>query len=333
VKKILVSFFLLFSVGLFAQNDALIKPARIVFYNTENLFDTIDDPDTKDEEFLPASRANWNTEKYQRKLNNLAKVLAAVFDTVQPLVIGLSEVENTNVLLDLIAQPALKKFKLGIIHHNSPDERGIDVAFLYNKELLESVFDASLRLDLANDKTRDILYFKAYVTEEYPIWFFVNHWPSRREKDNEPKRMMASNLLKSKIDNVLLGEPYARIVVMGDFNDNAVDSSVKNITQKDEKGKGLPMVNLMDTIYNGRNFSVKFKEANDVFDQFIVSKNLLDGTGEYFIRKGGAHIYNPPWLLYNHARYGPIPNRTYASGKWVGGYSDHLPVYFDVVFK
>ncbi len=333
MKNLLTSFFLSFSLGLFAQNEPIIKPARVVFYNVENLFDTVNDPLTKDEEFLPTARSNWNTEKYELKLEHLAKVLAALFDTIQPLVIGLGEIENKKVLTDLIAQPALKKFDLGIIHHDSPDERGIDVAFLYNKDIVESTFDAVLKVELPDDKTRDIVYFKTYLTEEHPVWFFVNHWPSRRESENAAKRMVASNLIKAKIENILQGEPTARIILMGDFNDNPVDSSIQNLIAKDEKGKTLPLTDLMSSIYDGKNFTVRFKEANDVFDQFIVSKNMLDKNNPYYIRSSAAHIYKPEWILYNHAKYGPIPNRTYASGKWVGGYSDHLPVYFDVVFK
>lgn len=333
MKNLLTLFFLLFYLGLVAQIEPILKPARVVFYNVENLFDTINDPQANDEEFLPEARSNWNTEKYELKLNHLAKVLAAMFDTIQPLVIGLGEVENKKVLTDLIAQPALKKFDLGIIHHDSPDERGIDVAFLYNKDIVESNFDAVLNVQLPNDKTRDVVYFKTYLTEEYAVWFFVNHWPSRRESENACKRMVVSRQLKDKIENVLKGEPDARIIIMGDFNDNPVDSSIQNLMEPDAKGMALPLTDLMAPIYDSKNFTVKFKEANDVFDQLIVSKNLLDKSSPYSVRAGAAHIFKPEWLLYNHTKYGPIPNRTYAGGKWVGGYSDHLPVYFDVVFK
>lgn len=333
MKKLLLLLFVFSAAVALAQDGPLLKPARVMFYNVENLFDTINDPETKDEEFLPSARANWNTEKYQLKLNHLAAVIASAFDTVQPLAIGLAEVENKKVLEDLVAQPALKKFNLGIIHHNSPDERGIDVAFLYNKDIAEMVFDATLKVELAEDKTRDILYFQAYLTEEFPVWFFVNHWPSRREKANEAKRMVASNLLKTKIENILLGDPYARIIVMGDFNDNPTNASVQNLSGNDTKGQPLPMQDLMVPLFDGKSFTVRYKDANDMFDQFVVSKNLLNNTNQYFVRDSKAHIYKPDWLLYNHAKYGPIPDRTYASGKWVGGYSDHLPVYFDVVFK
>ncbi len=335
--KATVSVFLYFLVSVvYAQTAApLFKPARVIFYNTENLYDTINDPGVSDEEFLPSSRSQWNTEKYTLKLNHTAKVMASMLDTIQPLVIGLSEVENRHVLEDLIAQPALSKYSLSIIHHNSPDERGIDVALLYNNDIAESVFDATLKVDLGDsDRTRDILYFKAYLTEAYPVWFFVNHWPSRRTgAESEAKRMAAAQVLKAKIDNIYLGEPYARVIVMGDFNDNPDDKSVGLLLQPSPNAKAPAMVNLMQPINRSSSFSVKYKDQNDLFDQFMVSGNLLDKSNQYFIRSNQAHIYAPSWLLFNHPKYGLIPNRTYASGKWVGGYSDHLPVYFDVVFK
>jgi len=336
VKKIVVLFFLFSAIVLHAQNESLLKPGRVIFYNVENLFDTINDPETQDEEFLPSSKNEWNTKKYQVKLNHVAKVFAAMLDTIQPLVIGMTEIENKNVLEDLIAQPALKKFNFGIIHHDSPDERGIDAAILYNKDVVESIFDATLKVDLGNgDKTRDILYFKAQMSEEFPVWFFVNHWPSRRGGgESEEKRKIAAKVMRSKIENIFLGEPFARIIVMGDFNDNPGDASVRLLSpQPEKKSKTLAMVNLMLPLADHKEFTLKYKDESDIFDQFIVSVNLLDPRHQYYIRKTEARIFTPSWLLFKHPKFGLIPNRTYANGKWVGGYSDHLPVYFDLLFN
>ena len=337
MKQVLLFCFLCVTVSLSAQKDeSIIKPGRVIFYNTENLFDTIDDPETLDEEFLPTAKNEWNTEKYQLKLKHISKVLSAMLDTVQPLVIGLSEVENKEVLEDLVAQPALKKFDLGIVHHDSPDERGIDVAFLYNKELVEADFDATLKVELdSNDRTRDILYFKVFLTEEFPVWFFVNHWPSRRTGMDEStkKRLIASEVLKKKIDNIYMGEPYARVIVMGDFNDNPSDTAVKNLIASVGNSKDGKLVDLMAAFQKKKQFTLKYKDQSDVFDQFIVSQNLLDSKNQYYVRNYAARIFSPSWLLFNHPKYGLIPDRTYAGGKWVGGYSDHLPVYFDLIFK
>lgn len=324
--------------ALHAQTESLLKPARIIFYNVENLFDTINSPDTQDEDFLPDSKNKWNSKKYQVKLNHVARVLSSMLDTIQPLAIGLSEIENRQVLEDLIVQPAMKKFNLGIIHHDSPDERGIDCALLYNKDFIEEVFDATLPVNFiyqTKDKTRDILYFKGFMSEDYSIYFFINHWPSRRgeKEESERKRMFAAKTLKAKLENLYLGEPYARVVAMGDFNDNPSDTSLHFITAREKSSKAPQMVNLMKPLEEKGEFSLRYQDQHDVFDQLIVSDNLVNTKNRYFIRQGEAHIYSPAWLLFNHPKYGMIPNRTYANGKWIAGYSDHLPVYMDVVFK
>lgn len=335
MRNYLLFFLLLFTCISQAQTESLLKPGRVIFYNVENLFDTINDPATNDEEFLPNAEKEWNTQKYQLKLKHTAKVISEILDTVQPLVIGLSEIENKKVLEDLIAQPALKKYNLGIIHHNSEDERGIDVSFLYNQDRVENMVDATLKVDLGGgDKTRDILYFKANLTEANPIWFFVNHWPSRRggAEESDPKRVLAANTLKSKIENIEWGEPHAQIVLMGDFNDNPDNSSLKILTGKGDK-KSKTLVNLMLPMMKQKEFTLKFKNESDIFDQFIVSPNLLNKNNPYYVNRSSAYIFKPRWLLYNHKQYGLIPNRTFNGSKWVKGYSDHLPVYFDLIFK
>lgn len=337
MKSYLTFFCLLLAAWLFAQEEeSIFKPARVVFYNTENLFDTINSPDTDDEEFLPQSKLQWNSEKYKAKLTHIAQVISSLCDTIEPLVIGLAEVENSKVLEDLIAQPALTKYNLKIVHHDSPDERGIDVALLYNADVVEEVFNSYLRVELDSDRTRDIIYFKGFIDEAYPIWFFVNHWPSRRDgvEKSEAKRMQAEQVLRSKIDNIYMGEPYSRVVVMGDFNDNPTDSAVEELgVYKQQLLQGQHLQNLMLPLRKAGKCSLNYRSQCDLFDQFIVSENLLDSNSRYCIRGGAAKIYSPSWLMFNHPNYGPIPNRTYANGKYTGGYSDHLPVYFDVVFK
>lgn len=316
--------------------ETLLKPSRVIFYNVENLFDTINDPETKDEDFLPEGSSQWNSRRYQKKLKNLSKVLADMCDTIPPLAIGLCEIENRKVLDDLIAQPALKKYNLGIAHVDSKDERGIDVALLYNKNYLEEVFTATLKVNLKGDKTRDILYFKAFIGEEYPIWFFVNHWPSRREgeKESELKRITAAKTLQSKLSNLYEGEPYARVIIMGDFNDNPENESIKILQQTPSKLSGHQSIqNLSEKVLADNGFTLKHQGQNHVFDQMLVSKNLTDKANQYYLRTGTASVFSPDYLLFDHPKYGLIPNRTYANGKYTGGYSDHLPVYFDIIFK
>jgi len=323
---------------MYAQGESLLKPGRIVFYNVENFFDTIKDPVGHDEEFLPTSKAKWDTKKYQVKLEHISKVLAALFDSIQPIAIGLSEIETRGVLEDLIAQPALQKFNFGIIHHDSPDERGIDVALLYNKDVIEEVFDAFLRVKFSFDtldKTRDIVYFKGYMTEEFPVYFFVNHWTSRRAAngDSEKKRMTEAMILKAKIEDIYKGEPFARIVVMGDLNDNPDDKSPEYLVSGRYKYPlSENLVNLMRLPQSRHEFTLKYRDQNDVFDQFIVSKNLLTSESPYYVKNSAAHIFKPLWIMHESDKYGMVPNRTYVGNLWVGGYSDHLPVYIDICF-
>jgi predicted extracellular nuclease len=338
VKRFLFISLLFLCGRICAQDETLLKPGRIIFYNVENLFDTVKDPVKHDEDFLPTAKSKWNTKKYQVKLEHISKVIAAMLDSVQPIVVGLSEVENRKVIEDLIAQPALQKFNFGIIHHESPDERGIDVALLYNKDVIEEVFDAFLRVEFSfdtADKTRDIIYFKGYMTEQFPIYFFVNHWTSRRTAngDSEKKRITEAMLLKAKIEDIYKGEPFARIVVMGDFNDNPDNKSVEYLCSGNYKYPlNQNLVNLMRLPQSRHEFTLKYHEQNDVFDQFIVSKNLLTSENPYYIRNSAAHIFKPLWIMYDSTKYGLIPSRTYLGDFWVGGYSDHLPVYMDICF-
>ena len=321
-----------------AQEESLLKPGRIIFYNVENLFDTVKDPVKHDEEFLPTAKSKWNTKKYEVKLEHISKVIAALLDSIQPIAIGLSEVENRKVVEDLISQPALQKFNLGIIHHESPDERGIDVALLYNKDVIEEVFDAYLRVEFSfdtADKTRDIIYFKGYMTEQFPIYFFVNHWTSRRAAngDSEKKRITEAMILKAKIEDIYKGEPFARIVVMGDFNDNPDNKSVEYLCLgKYKYPLSQNLVNLMRLPQSKHEFTLKYHEQNDIFDQLIVSKNLLTSENPYYVRNSAAHIFKPLWIMFDNPKYGLVPSRTYLGTFWVGGYSDHLPVYMDICF-
>ncbi|MBS1686253.1 MAG: endonuclease/exonuclease/phosphatase family protein [Bacteroidetes bacterium] len=312
------------------------RTARIIFYNTENLFDTIDDPRTQDEEFLPSAKGHWTSERYDIKLDHIAKVLAAMLDKDQPLVIGLAEVENRQVVCDLIARPALKKFSLGVIEHDSPDPRGIDVALIYNKKLvtIQDTAFLTVRLPDLEKGTRDIVYVKAEVGGK-AMHFFVDHWPSRRDGPaaSQVRRYAAAMVLRRKINEIEHADPHAAIVVMGDLNDNPIDSSVSFILGAQElieHPQTLALYDLMLKPYKAGQYSLKYKDENDVFDQFIVTGSLLDGVSTPQVTTPEGRILRQDWMLFKHPKYGPMPNRTYSGPIWHGGYSDHLPVYIDV---
>lgn len=337
--KLFTPVLMLCCLSAFAQSENLLHPGRVVFYNVENLFDTVKDPESNDKAWLPGSARQWNTEKYQSKLKHISEALGAMFDSIQPIAIGLAEVENKQVVEDLIAQPALKKYNLAVVHHDSPGPQGLDVAFVYNQDVLEDVFDAFLKVTFpfdTNEGVRDIVYFKGFMTEEFPVYFFINQWPSNQEEkaDAEKKRMTVAGQLRAKIENIYLGEPAARIVIMGDFNDNPDSKSVTYLSAgKNKYPQQEDLVNLMRLIQLRGEFTAKTKGRSELHDQIIVSKNLMTSENPYYVCGSAAHIFKRDWLLAKDANNGGwAPAATYSGNNWMGGYSNHLPVYIDICF-
>lgn len=311
---------------------------RVIFYNTENLFDTIDDPKTADEEFTPMGYTHWNGERYNHKLDNIAKLLADMLSKNEPIAIGLSEVENKQVCEDLAARPALRKYDLGIVEQDSPDPRGIDVALLYNKGLFKLINAEFLKVTLPDvDKgTRDIVYVKGTIKGK-EVHFFVDHWPSRREGKtlSNSRRAAAAMVVRDKVADIMKADKEARIIIMGDLNDNPTDSSIavvlgaKELSGKVDKAS---LYNLMSKPYRDGKYTLKYHFESDVFDQMIVSGSLLDTKATIKLTGTEGGIYNRKWLLFDHPKYGEMPNRTYSGAKYHGGFSDHLPVYMDLSF-
>jgi hypothetical protein len=337
MRKLLLLFVVSFSFVLMSHAQE-IKSARVIFYNTENFFDTIKDAKTDDAEFTPEGKAHWTSERYQHKLDNISKVLRIMTESVPPLFIGLSEIENIGVANDIARQPNLRKYDLGVIEHDSPDPRGIDVALLYNKRLF-SVIDTeflTVKLPGSNWGTRDILYVKGTMNG-VNLHLFVNHWPSRRggQKSSEDKRCSAAMVVRNKIAQILLSDKNARIIVMGDLNDNPSDSSITHVLGAIGPVGVMGQDNLYDLMvkpYHDGLFTLRYRGENDVFDQMIVNGNLINSTSSIHIKGGSAHIYNVRWLLYDDLKYGLTPNRTYSGTLYHGGFSDHLPVYMDMEF-
>jgi hypothetical protein len=314
------------------------RSGRLIFYNTENFFDTIKDPKTDDAEFTPTGSAHWTSERYQHKLDNISKVLAAMSEEDAPIAIGLSEMENKKVSEDLAAQPRLGKYNLGVIEQDSPDPRGIDVALLYNRKLFTVINTEFLKVGLPGSDigTRDILYVKGKV-KDVELHLFVNHWPSRRDgrEASDAKRAAAAIVLKNKIAQILNADKNARIIVMGDLNDNPTDSSIVKVLGAVEPASPLDPNHLYDLMakpFREGAFTLKYRGYNDVFDQFIVSENLIDKNSATHVRGNEGSIYNKKWLMFSHPKYGDTPNRTYSGPIYHGGFSDHLPVYIDLEF-
>lgn len=306
------------------------KPIEVVFYNVENLFDTAEDSTVWDDEFLPDSAKDWTQERYRKKLVDLAKVLTAISEDDLPEVVGVCEVENRQVVEDLFKTDSLGKTKFNIIHEDSPDKRGIDVALAYNSEVLSELHHEKIRYAFAFEPettTRDILYAKLLSGSD-TLHFFVNHWPSRRggQEASEPKRLKAATMLRTKIDSILLKDKNAKIIAMGDFNDYPNNRSMTEIMNC-EPGANQRLTNLTYNFHESGLGTYNYKGEWGMLDQFIVSDGLLYSENGFATSDSSATIMKEDWQLYFPENGGePSPSRTYGGPNYYGGYSDHLPI-------
>jgi predicted extracellular nuclease len=336
---ILLILFLIIANYCFAQPalSSTKNSKTFVFYNVENLFDIFNDPATNDEEFLPESQKQWNEEKYKKKIADLAKVLSGISENGLPSLIGLAEVENQKVLEDLVSSPKLRRGKYGIAHFDSKDERGIDVALLYDKDMIEIIESKAVPVVFGfdiQDVTRDILYVKCKIKDDNIFHIFINHWPSRspNEQESEIKRVSAAIALRKEVDKILNFENDARIVIMGDFNDEPTNKSVNQILNAGNKRKNVNYRDLYNLMYDSHNTSnegsITYRDNWQMFDQIIVSPALLNkGTG-YYINYGDGKVFKGDMVLFTNPQTNLAgPNRTYGGNTYYGGVSDHLPVY------
>jgi endonuclease/exonuclease/phosphatase family metal-dependent hydrolase len=305
----------------------------IMFYNTENLFDTINDPNKNDEDFLPYGIKKWNSYKYKQKLNCLYKVILAVGNEKAPDVIALCEVENEFVLKDLLLLTPLKQVPYAYIHFDSPDNRGIDVALIYNNKLFKNIYAQQIPIILNdNIKTRDILYVVlTHKTDTFH--FFINHWPSRRgdKEQSELKRIIAAQQLKKHSDSLLSINNKTKIIIVGDFNDEPHNKSISEILNAkpiNYSNNNTQLFNLSYDLKKNNTGTIKYKTQWYIFDQIIISKGLLDCNYGYCYQQKSMNIFNPSFLLIQDNKYlGLKPFSSYNGRHYTGGYSDHLPVY------
>lgn len=305
----------------------------LAFYNVENLFDTVDDTLIRDEEYLPEN--GWTLERYRDKLDNMATVIDQIGKTKHtngPSFLGLSEVENKKVLEDLIAHPALADDGYQILHINSPDRRGIDVAALYKKDRFAPLSIKAIPLPIYNndgDKkyTRDILYVKGLLHGEL-VHITVNHWPSRwgGEKVSSPYRQKAGKINRQLYDSLRNENPNVKFIVMGDLNDNPNDKSLKDELKAKKKLKegSSDLFNPYCRYYSKGMGSNAWDDTWSNFDQIILSSSFgSESTGWKFDR---AQIFKKSFMLRKSGRWKNYPLRTQAGGQYLGGYSDHFPV-------
>ncbi len=316
------------------------KKFTVVFYNTENLFDTIDAPLTNDEEFTPGSEKQWNTERYEKKLADISKVLSDAGEGDLPDIIGLAEVENGDVLSDLVKTPLLAPAGYQIVHEESPDERGIDVALLYRPDRFHYIRHEKIPVEFPFDSTlttRDILYVKGKAPDGGELNIFVNHWSSRYGgmETSEPKRLYCAVALRRRIDLLLTHDSNARILVMGDFNDEPTNRSVMDVLHATDKRKNIYPGDLYDLFFDRHNLgnfgSYYYKGQWNMLDQFMVSYNLIGQNGRLSCDYSSGEVFREPFMIYKNKEGDETPNRTYGGPKYYGGVSDHFPIR--VVFE
>lgn len=302
----------------------------IVSYNVENLFDTIDDKGVIDEEFLPDGKLKWNSERYKVKLDHLVEAITMNLPE-NPVVIGLVEIENKGVLMDLKKTGRLAKTKYEIAHKDSPDARGIDCGLLYDKSSFKLLEMENLKVSIdsiPDFKTRDILYVKGELQGGKIIHLFVNHWPSRRGGENsEIRRIQAATVARAKVDAILKADPKANIVLMGDFNDHPDNVSIQDVLKaKAITDTGADLVDLFEDDHKAGKGTHNFKGEWGVLDHFIISKALYNGTSGIALSPNDGKIVYEEKLLFTQKDGSKKPSTTYGGPNYYGGYSDHLPI-------
>ncbi len=312
---------------------------RIAFYNVENLFDTTDDPDnTGDDEFLPSSKKNWTPERYQTKLDHLAKVVEGMG---YPALIGLAEVENEAVLKDFCEKTSLKAHNYGIVHFESPDFRGIDVAMIYKKSQFEVLdadpvtikFPAGMIPDKPNYSTRDLLVVSGKFQGNEILHLIVAHLPSRSdgEKETEPRRMLVAAQINKEAAAIFKQEKKANIIVMGDMNDEPTNLSMTQSLGAQAFGSKVSagaLYNCFSNLQKEGKGSYRFRGDWNMLDQIVVSSNLVE-EGKH-LEYVNSTIFQADWMMYKDEKYGLSPSRTYGGDRYFGGYSDHLPIYVEL---
>lgn len=314
---------------------------RVVFYNVENLFDPFNDSLTNDDTFMPDGDHRWTYTRFRKKCQDIGKVLIAAGDTLPPGIIGLCEVENRFVLHQLLNYSPLGKIGYRIVHYDSPDDRGIDVALLYRPDQFTALHHESVPVvfpDPEQRATRDILYVKGIALNADTLHVFVNHWPSkfRGLMATRPLRFQAGKVLRSLIDSITQHHPEANILIMGDLNDEPNEPSITEAlgSRLDTIGiKPNDLFNLMADLYGKQDVGThKFRESWSTIDLFIVSAALLRGLGRIKIHAHGAKIFKSDFLFEDDpAHSGKRPFRTYRGMRYIGGYSDHLPIRLDLI--
>jgi predicted extracellular nuclease len=299
---------------------------KVAFWNVENLFDTIDGPNM-DEDFLPNGNYKWTSQIYLAKIDNLARVISDINADI----IGLCEVENYSVLVDLNKKLG-DKFSYEILHYDSPDERGIDVALFYNSNKFDHVSSKPHHVNLGSkDKTRDILEVRLYSYDAKDTFsFYVNHWPSRRGGaiESNPSRFSAASVLKKAIE-----QNSTNFIAMGDLNDGSLDSSLTQILKTDTPGvTNGQLYDLSRLINTANQGSHRYRDEWNMLDHLIIPSSIWQKNQGWTYVDFSFKIFSPNYLIQQSGKYQGYPFRGLAGSNWLGGYSDHLPIVCKIAF-
>lgn len=338
-KLIFASLLLLTHIS-FAQNslpkDKEFYTAVIGFYNLENLYDTINDPNKNDEEFLPNGSNEWTGKRYIEKLDHMARVISEIGTEANPdglAILGMCEVENKSVLEDLVKQEKLKGRNYGIVHYDSPDLRGVDVGLIYQPKYFKVTNSKSYRLTIPGKTdffTRDQLVVSGLLDGEM-IHVIVGHWPSRRggEKRSEANRIEAAKLSRHIVDSIYTIDENAKVIVMGDLNDDPTNKSIQkflNATGDKSAVTGNKLYNPMYDLHMKGIGTLAHRDVWGIFDQTILTPEWIKNDYSSF-RFYIAKVYNKPYLMQKDGNFEGYPFRTYSGGVYTAGYSDHFAVY------
>lgn len=345
MKKTKLILILVITISVVSNAQIKSDTLFVAHWNVENLFDTVDDPKTNDEEFLPESQIEWTKERLDNKLYNLARVIRSMNNNKGPDILGMCEVEHQS-LIDSMLQKFLSDKNYSVAYLESPDERGIDNGLVFNKDKLSLLNVQGLYVSLTpNDQTRLILFVKLLLNKKDTLNVFVNHWPSRRggQEQSEWARIAAAKTLRHTVDSLFSSNKKCNIIIVGDFNDEPNNISItenlkaapflcdtvnKNNLPVDNK---TDLFNLAYKKYSEGDGSFFYRDNFNMLDQIIISRNLLlDIDLKY--ECNSFEVYRPEFIVTHSGKFKGTPFPTYGGKRYLGGYSDHFPVIAKFIY-
>jgi len=335
-----VSFFFVFLFVCYSQINKKSNAFVLLSYNTENFFDTVFHANMKDHDFNPGSKKHWDSKRYQHKTEGIARVISEVVAGGYPDIIVLCEVENREVLNDLVQRKEIASADYRIIFEKSQDHRGINTGLLYQKKSFRPISQNLISIEYPGEKkesARGILYVAGIAMKNDTLHIFANHWKSRvgSQAETESKRMYYAHVLKNKTDSILSMNSHAKIICLGDFNDEPGNNSIRKVLEAGciaGEAENEKLVDVMCPLFLEGKGTYSYRGKWQMLDNIILSKSLVSPSNRLHLDGPSGEVYAPSWLLkYNDKAGDSVPWKTYAGNKYLGGYSDHLPVYVELV--